>query len=256
MLVEISLANGALNIKWLLGKPNDVAINYIQKFVSEWFDLETDLSPFYGLLVSNPSFAYMPNKYSGLRFIGMPDLFESLAWCIIGQQINLNFAYKIKRRFVEIYGDFVEYERERYWIFPHPATISNLSILELRELQFSNKKAEYLIAVAGSFVDKTLSKKMLSDMPDFPSRQKALTSIRGIGIWTTNYVLMKNLREPSCIPHGDAGLLNALVNHGVIKSKGDRQSIDEFFKTFSGWESYLVFYLWRTLSEPKNKIES
>jgi DNA-3-methyladenine glycosylase II len=129
--------------------------------------------------------------------------------------------------------------------------VSTLSVPELRELQFSNKKAEYLIGVANAFVRHILSKEILSALPDFSSRQKMLTAIRGIGVWTANYVLMKSLKEPCCIPLGDAGILNALMNHEVIKVKTDSQSINEFFKTFSGWESYLTFYLWRTLSEPK-----
>jgi DNA-3-methyladenine glycosylase II len=251
MLVEISYENNALYIKWLVGEPGETEIAYIKKFVSAWFDFDTDLVPFYDLLLSNPTLAYMPESYPGLRFIGMPDLFESLAWCIIGQQINLTFAYKIKRRLVENYGDFVKYENERYWLFPAPEQVSTLSVPELRELQFSNKKAEYLIGVADAFVRHILSKEILSGLPDFASRQKMLTAIRGIGIWTANYVLMKSLKEPCCIPIGDAGLLNALMNHEVIKVKTDRQSIDEFFETFSGWESYLTFYLWRTLSEPR-----
>lgn len=252
MLVEILYENSSLHIKWLFGDPAEIHIDYVRKFVSEWFDLDTDLNPFYERLLANSSLAYMQKDYFGLRFIGMPDLFESLCWCIIGQQINLNFAYKIKRRFVETYGDFIEYEKERYWIFPESEKISNLMISALRALQFSNKKAEYLITVAGCLVDKTLSKELLLKMPDLPSREQMLTSIRGIGRWTANYVLMKNLREPSCIPHGDAGLLNALINHGVIKSKADRQSIDKFFNSFSGWESYLTFYLWRSLAKPQH----
>jgi DNA-3-methyladenine glycosylase II len=253
MLVEISHRNGSLSIRWLVGEPIETDINYIQKFVSAWFDLDTDLTPFYRLLSSNPSLAYMTENYAGLRFVGMPDLFESLAWCIIGQQINLHFAYKIKRRLVENYGDFVEYENARYWIFPAPEKIKTLPITELRALQFSNKKAEYLIDVADAFVRNILNKEILSALPDFASRQKMLTAICGIGIWTANYVLMKSLKEPSCIPYGDAGLLNALINHKIIKLKGDSQSINEFFNMFSGWESYLVFYLWRTLSERKNE---
>jgi DNA-3-methyladenine glycosylase II len=255
MLIEISHQNGFLYIGWLVGEPIETDINYIQKFVSAWFDLDTDLTPFYRLLSSNPSLAYMPENYAGLRFVGMPDLFESLAWCIIGQQINLNFAYKIKRRLVENYGGFVEYENERYWIFPAPEKIKTLPIAEFRALQFSNKKAEYLIDVADAFVRNILNKEILSALPDFASRKKMLTAIRGIGIWTANYVLMKSLKEPSCIPYGDAGLLNALIKHEIIKLKTDSQSIDEFFSVFSGWESYLVFYLWRTLSERKNETK-
>ena len=34
----------------------------------------------------------------------IPDLFEASYWSIIGQQINLIFACKLKRIFTEVYG--------------------------------------------------------------------------------------------------------------------------------------------------------
>lgn len=120
-------------------------------------------------------------------------------------------------------------------------------------LQLSVKKAECLITVAAAFANGKLSKKILHELPDVESRIKFLVEIKGIGLWTANYALMKSLKEPTCIPYGDAGLLKALLNHSVIKAKNDTQSIAEFFKEFQGSESYLVFYLWRTLARTKEK---
>ena len=120
-------------------------------------------------------------------------------------------------------------------------------------MQFSGKKAEYLIGLAQLFDDGLMSKNKLPSLPDFPSRQKALTDIRGIGIWTANYALMKSLKETSSIPHGDAGLLNALKAHRIIEQKTDTEPISDLFNSFSGWESYLVFYLWRSLAPTENE---
>lgn len=247
-LIEVTHANDTLKVKWLLGDANDKSINYIRQFILSWFDLDRDLAAFYDLLSAHPVMAYLPESYPGLRFIGMPDLFESLAWGIIGQQINLTFAYKIKRRLVENYGSRIDYEGEPYWIFPSPEKISTLTVTQLREFQFSGKKAEYLIGIARLFADGTLSKEKLLSLPDFLSRQKLLTGIRGIGIWTANYVLMKTLRENSSIPYGDAGILNALIKYGIIANKTDLESIDAFYQNFKGWEDYMTFYLWRSLA--------
>lgn len=252
MLIEITCQINSLRVNWLIGNPDDSEIDHIKIFISEWFDLKTDLTPFYELLSSNPSLDYMTEEYSGLRFIGMPDLFESLAWGIIGQQINLSFAYKIKWCMVEKLGGFVEYEQEKYWIFPQPEVIARIAVSELQEIQFSNKKAEYIIDVAQAVSDDVLSKKVLSRLPDLPSRQKMLSSIRGLGMWTTNYVLMKSLSEKSCVPHGDAGLLNALIKHKIVHTKADKGGIEEFFEIFSGWESYMVFYFWRSLAKSRS----
>lgn len=252
MVVDIYLMPDKLVLKWLNHAPSAADIKAVVRFVSEWFDLSTDLSLFYKAVVADERIAYMSKAFSGLRFIGMPDLFEALAWCIIGQQIHLSFAYTIKRRLVEQYGTFTTYGDQRYYIFPTAETLADANISDLRALQFSEKKAQYLVTIAQAFTNGALSKKFLQELPDPEHRIQFLTRIRGIGQWTANYALMKSLKEPTCIPHGDAGLLNALVNHNIIKTKGDKQAIDAFFRTFNGWQSYMVFYLWRTLSQPKS----
>lgn len=251
MIVDIYPMTDKLTLEWLNVVPTAEDIATVVQFVSEWFDLNTDLTPFYKTIAANKRISYMATDFAGLRFIGMPDFFEALTWCIIGQQINLSFAYKVKRRLVEQYGACTEFDGQKYYLFPQPETIAKASISDLRELQFSEKKAEYLIAIAEAFLNGTLNKELLKGLPDLESRLKFLTDIRGIGQWTANYALMKSLKEPACIPHGDAGLLNALVNHGIIKSKDNKPAIDKFFKAFKGWQSYVVFYLWRTLSKPK-----
>lgn len=251
MVVDIYILSNEIVLEWLNIKPTDQETERVVRFVSEWFDLDTDLTPFYDVIFKDKRIAYIAEDYSGLRFIGIPDLFEALAWGIIGQQINLSFAYKIKRRLVEEYGKSIVYEEKKYYVFPTTEVLSEVTVDDLRAFQFSEKKAEYLIAIAKAFSEGILNKEILQALPDLESRIKYLTNIRGIGQWTANYTLMKSLKEPACIPHGDAGLLNALMNHGIIKEKNDKTSINEFFKSFTGWESYLVFYLWRTLAQPK-----
>lgn len=248
LLIDILDGGGGLLVKILSGDSSERCIAYIRQYLTDWFDLETDVEHFYRQLSTSKPTSYMPERYKGLRLLSIPDFFESIAWCIIGQQINLRFAYSVKRRLVERYGTAVTYKGEKYHTFPTPETIVCADPLELREMQFSNSKAAYLIGVAKAFSDKTLNKQKLLSLPDFESRQKYLTAIKGIGVWTANYAMMKTLKERSCIPFGDAGLLNALVGHGVLKDKQDTARMEKFFRKFKGWESYLVFYLWRSLS--------
>ena len=49
--------------------------------------------------------------------LGITDLFEALSWGIIGQQINLTYAYTLKRRLVETFGSYVEWNGRKHWIF-------------------------------------------------------------------------------------------------------------------------------------------
>lgn len=142
--------------------------------------------------------------------MGIPDLFEALCWGILGQQINLTFAYTLKRRFVESFGEHIEWNGQKYWIFPSPEFIANLTVKDLTKLKMTTRKCEYLIGVAKLITQGNLSKESFikSDLKD---AEKTLTDIRGIGPWTANYVLMRCLKFPSAFPIDDVGL------HNVIK---------------------------------------
>lgn len=218
------------------------------QYIMEWFDLERDIAPFYQLLQKNKTLGYMANDFAGFRLIGIHDLYEALCWSIIGQQINLTFAYSLKRRLVEHYGDKLIVDGISLHIFPRPEVLQHVPIAALRALQFSERKAEYLLLVSQLFAAGTISKQHLLQCASYEEQVALLTAIRGIGIWTANYALMKTLKQLQAIPYGDVGLLNALLNHELIKDKKDNAGIDKLFKRFKGWESYLVFYLWRSLS--------
>ena len=249
LLIEVSQKADSLRIEVLYGEYQEEDRIEILAYVKEWLDLDRDISPFYALINLDNRLAYMQDSFTGLRLVGIPDLFEALCWGIIGQQINLTFAYKLKRRLVEKFGTHIEFENEVYHIFPRCEVLAEAEIEGLKEMQFSSKKAEYITGLAQIFKERKLDKKILKDLPDVASRQKALTSINGIGLWTANYALMKSLKEQTSIPYGDSGLMQALFSHQIIEHKKDTAPIEDFFKNFAGWESYLVFYLWRSLAK-------
>ena len=217
-------------------------------YLTDWLDLNKDLSPFYALLQQETDLAFMTEQYFGLRLIAIPDLFEALGWSIIGQQINLPFAYTLKRRLTETYSKPLKWEGRNFYGFPAPETLAALPVAALRDLHFSTRKAEYLIGLAKLFAENKLSRTSLESLTDPVLIFKELVGIRGIGEWTANYALMKCLKLPNAIPHGDVGLFNALHQLKNFPKRPDRQLLDTFFEPFSGWKSYLVFYLWRSLS--------
>lgn len=243
-LIEISERDNQLVVNILKG---NISSEFIHLFVEEWFDLNRDIIPFYEKLEKDIDFKFMAADFNGLRLLGIPNAFEALCWCIIGQQINLTFAYTLKRRFTEAYGSKIEFEGKNYWAFPEPEIISKLTPEDLRIFQFSQKKAEYVIEAAKQFSEGNISKELLSNLSTEDAIKK-LTAIRGIGEWTANYLLMKSLRRHECITHGDVGLFNALVKLKHFPKRPEKQQILDLFADYSGWEAYLVFYLWRSLA--------
>ncbi|WP_353057404.1 DNA-3-methyladenine glycosylase 2 [Neobacillus niacini] len=250
LIIEVSSQDNLhLNIRYLgENKPNTAAIHAeVACYVSEWFDLDRDLHPFYTMAKEDPLLGSAVDAFYGLRMIGIPDLFEALCWGILGQQINLSFAYTLKRRLVEKFGRSVVHKDVIYWLFPSPKDIASLSPTELDGLRMTKKKAEYLIGVAELMVQGTLTKDSLVKEGSHQQAEKTLVKIRGIGPWTANYVLMRCLRYPSAFPIDDVGLHNAIKHRLGKEIKPTKDEIMKLATNWTNWESYATFYLWRFL---------
>ncbi|UED74774.1 DNA-3-methyladenine glycosylase [Brevibacillus sp. DP1.3A] len=248
-VVEIHADNDqGLTVRFLSPSlPTEKVRIEVARYVRDWFDLDRDLVPFYELAAGDALLQQAVEKFYGLRTMGIPDLFEALSWGIIGQQINLTYAYTLKRRLVETFGRRVEFEGETYWLFPTAEKIAGLTVADLDGLHMTTKKCEYLIDVAQLIVEGKLSKELLWDGGDYQTAEKRLTSIRGIGPWTANYVLMRCLRIPSAFPIDDVGLHNAIKFLLGKEKKPTKAEIRELSKAWTNWESYATFYLWRFL---------
>lgn len=249
VLFEVKEAGNYLTVEVLNNtNPNEVQL---ANYVEEWFDLKSDLTPFYQLLQNETDLAYMIKEYHGLRLIGINELFESLCWSIIGQQINLTFAYKCKRALVEKYSYSEDYQGTTYYLFPKAEILAKLTVTELRTIQFSRQKSEYIIGIAQLFADNKISKKAILSLQAETEIAKELIKIRGVGEWTANYAMMKCLKCPNALTYGDVGLYNALHAVKGFPKRPSRELLDDFFTPFEGWKAYLVLYLWRSLAVPK-----
>jgi DNA-3-methyladenine glycosylase II len=246
ILTKIRAGGSALEISIISGNAGDKDIEQIKEYVKDWFDTDTDLAPFYTMASRDKLLKPLVKRYTGLRLIGIPDLFEALSWAVIGQEINLAFAYSLKRRVVETFGESLSYEGRKFYIFPSPHTIAQLKVSDLRPLQFSEKKAEYLIGVAGKFASGELDKKGLMSL-DHDEQEKFFTSIRGIGKWSAHYAMMKSLKDRSAFPVADVGIQNAVKALLKMDAKPSEKELLKMAEEWKGWEAYAAFYLWRSL---------
>jgi DNA-3-methyladenine glycosylase II len=246
VLFTVRIAGERLRIDFLNGAPAAEAKEFIRNYVVEWFDLETDLTPFYTRMEKDKLLGPLIRKYYGYRIIGQPDLFESVTWAILGQQINLQFAYTLKQRFVEKFGERLHWQNQSYYLFPEPELVSGLSDEILLSLQFSRQKSLYVRNVAEAFRSDALSKQKLVGLPLDVAKEK-LMAVKGVGNWTANYALMKTFRYPDAFPLEDAGVHNAIRNLKGLESKPSLDEVRKIFRRYKGWEAYATLYLWKSL---------
>ena len=236
----------ALELEFLTKNVSTHVKNQVSDYVIEWFDLETDLKPFYAMAKKDDLLKDLVKKYYGYRIVGQPDLFESIIWAVLGQQINLKFAYTLKQRFVEQFGNHIQIGDQKYFLFPSPEEVANLSTDQLLPLQFSRQKAAYTIGIAKEFANGTISKEKLKSL-SLKEAKEDLMKVKGIGNWTANYALMKTFRHPDAFPLEDAGVHNAIKNLMNMKSKPSLDRVKKIYKKYKGWEAYATLYLWKSL---------
>lgn len=236
-----------IHVEFPLGTPSKR--EKIAFYIWNWFDLDKDLKSYYKIAKKDKILSPLVEKYAGLRIIGIPDLFEALTWAIIGQQINLTFAYTLKSRLVKQFGDKLEWNKATYWLHPTEKAISSLHVNDLKQLQFTTRKAEYIIDIAKAMTNGEITKENFHQLKDFEQIHKKLMSIRGVGAWTADYVMMKCLNHPSAFPIADVGLHNALKVQLQLERKPTIEEINEFAANWEGWQAYATFYLWRSLYE-------
>ncbi|MDP4086331.1 MAG: DNA-3-methyladenine glycosylase [Bacillota bacterium] len=162
--------------------------------------------------------------------------------CIIHQQLNLTFAHTLTERFVKTYG----FEKEGVWFYPCPEVVAKLTVEQLRELQFSGKKAEYVIGIAKLVVDGSLNIEELKQKTDEQIYHQ-LIKIRGVGAWTIQNFLLFGLGRPNLFPLADVGIQNAIKKLFNLEKKPTLEEM-ELYK--QGWEPYLSYaslYLWRSI---------
>ncbi|AZU64898.1 DNA-3-methyladenine glycosylase family protein [Neobacillus mesonae] len=217
----------------------------VTAYIREWFDLNRDLTPFYEMANTDPLLKGPVQNFYGLRVIGVPDLFEALCWGILGQQINLAFAYTLKKQFVEKYGDSIEWSGRKYWIFPSYEQIAQLTPDDLAEIKMTRRKSEFIIGIAQLMASGELSKEKLLGLGSLKEAEKSLIKIRGIGPWTANYVLMRCLRFTSAFPIDDVGLHNSIKQVTAAERKPSKEELMAFSGKWDPWQAYATFYLWR-----------
>jgi len=235
-----------LEVDFLIGDSTPIVQEKVSEYVRDWFDLTTDLKPFYTMARKDDLLKALVKKYYGYRIVGQPDLFESIVWAVLGQQINLQFAYTLKQRFVEQFGGSVMINDQKYFLFPSPEVVANLSADQLLPLQFSRQKAAYTIGIAQVFAENKLSKEKIKSLSLLKAKEE-LMKVKGIGNWTANYALMKTFHYPDAFPLEDAGVHNAIKNLMNLKSKPSLDKVRRIYKKYKGWEAYATLYLWKSL---------
>ena len=191
----------------------------------------------------------LTERFRGLRPLLSPSVFEILVFAIVGQQVNLNFAYQCKTALENRYAGYVEIDGHRWCTGLEPRDFDTASVQEMRELKISRNKALAIIELARAFQMVPIDRTTLSGM-SATEIADSLIALRGIGPWTAEYTLIRGLGSVDAFPSGDAGLKNAIKRHYELDHPLDESKIKTFGEKWKPYRSLATWYLWTSLAFP------
>lgn len=204
--------------------------------------LDVDLAPFYRWAQRDHTLAALTTRCYGLRPLRAPTVFEALITAITAQQVNLTFATTTRSRLIRGYGKSLTLNGKTFYAFPTPEALADAPLQELREMQFSWRKAEYIVNLARLVAIGELT---LHEFPRLtnPEVIERITQIRGLGRWTADWVLARGLGRGDVIAAGDLGVRKAV---GRFYFGGQIPSVEEVREFAAQWgifQNYTVHYL-------------
>lgn len=167
--------------------------------------LDADLPGFYRLAKTDRVLQNLIDPLYGLRPTLAVTPFEMLVGAITAQQVNLTFALTIRRRLVQRFGRPVEVEGEPVYAFPAPEALAAARVRDLRRMQFSTRKAEYIVGLARRVARGELALDRLQSLPNGEVVAE-LMRVRGLGRWTAEWFLARALGRGDVCPAGDLGV--------------------------------------------------
>ena len=158
------------------------------------------------------------------------DLFSSVVHHIIGQQISTKAQATI---WVRMKAQFGEVNAE---------SISAADIDTLQSFGMTFRKVEYIKDFAEKVKTGEFALQEISRLPDDEAIQ-ALASLKGIGVWTAEMILLFCLQRPNIFSFDDLAIqrgLRMVYHHRKI----DRKLFEKYRRRFSPYCSVASLYLW------------
>ncbi|WP_168188720.1 DNA-3-methyladenine glycosylase family protein [Thermoflavimicrobium daqui] len=219
------------------------------EIVKRVWSTEIDLTPFYNHLEDKVLRPIVLAR-QGLHLILDPDIYECFIKTIIGQQLQTSFAAKLEQRLIELVGDQIDYHGDTFWVFPTAEQIAKLTYEDLQKLQYSRRKAEYIIDISRLIVNGRLDLNNLWDKSN-EEVMELLLPLRGVGRWTIECILLFGLGRSDLLPAADIGLRNAVKMAYGLEKQPTENDIRKLGAAWAPYESYVTFYLWDYITQNK-----
>ncbi len=159
-----------------------------------------------------------------------PDLFSAIVNSIIGQQISSKAHKTVWLRLQAELGEI------------NPDTVLNAGALKIQQLGTTFKKADYILDFAASVKSGKFRLNTLNMLPDNEAMAELMT-LKGVGIWTGEMVMLFCLQRPNILSYGDLAIRRGMCmvyNHKEM----NKERFERYRRRLSPYCSVASLYFW------------
>lgn len=197
-------------------------------------------------LSTDPRFAAL------IRRVGPPrleidkgrDLYEALVRAIAHQQLHGKAAETILGRFAALYPDQP---------FPTPTQVLATSDEALRGCGFSGSKVAAIRDVCAKAVDGVIPSRRSAARLTDEALIERLISIRGVGRWTVEMLLIFTLGRPDVLPIDDFGVREGYRVLYGLDAQPKPRALAEIGLAWAPYRSLATWYLYRAVEEARRQ---
>lgn len=204
-----------------------------------FLSLDDDLRPFYALGRADPSFAPVIERFYGLHHPKFLTPFEIACWAVLSQRVPMRLAHRIKLALVERWGTSITLpDGETYRAFPEPEQLAAVALDDVLAVVRNERKVDYLQAVIESFEE--VGEQFLRSGP-YDEVAARLRDIRGIGEWSSHFILVRGLGRMERVSTVDQELLKAaskLYNQGQPLDAAAMSKLLDYYGSSQGYWAY------------------
>lgn len=186
-----------------------------------------------------------------IRTYGCPDPFEwpdggrtgqsrfaAMALHVTGQRISAAAAFTVFDRIAASAAGV-----------PGPDAILALGADGLRGLGLSWAKARALTELAARQASGRVDLEHMDGLPD-DEVVGALTAVPGIGLWSAQAFLVRQLHRPDVLPAADPGIREAMAREWELPARPAPREARDRAEAWAPFRSYAAALLWKSLRPP------
>lgn len=169
-----------------------------------------------------------------LQFKAEREPYEALVRAVAYQQLSTKVGDVIIQRFIQLYGEF-----------PNAETLAKTAFDDLRACGFSGRKVESIQGIAKASLDGTVPTREQADKMSNTELIERLVTLKGIGRWTVEMMLIFTLQRLDILPVDDLGVREGYKRLKQLEKAPTPKVLATIGEAWQPYRTIASWYLWQ-----------